>query len=51
MRKTGRKRPAFSGGREWLVSGLAIGALGLLGGFIAVPILALVVWTVSEEAW
>jgi molybdate transport system permease protein len=49
--KTGRKSPSFSGGREWLVSGLAIGSLGLLGGFIAVPILALVVWTVSEEAW
>jgi molybdate transport system permease protein len=39
------------GGREWLASGLAIGALGLLSGFIAVPILSLVVWTVSEEAW
>jgi molybdate transport system permease protein len=49
--KTGRKLPAFSGSREWLVSGLAIGALGLMAGFIAVPILALVVWTVSEEAW
>jgi molybdate transport system permease protein len=46
------KNPAgLSGGREWLASGLAIGALGLLGGFIAVPILSLVVWTVSEEAW
>ena len=51
MRKTGRKPQAFSGSREWLVSGLAVGALGLMGGFIAVPILALVVWTVSEEAW
>ena len=49
--KTGRKLPASAAGREWLVSGLAIGSLGLLGGFIAVPILALVVWTVSEEAW
>src|SRR5215203_2981678 len=49
--KTGRKLPVFSGSLEWLVSGLAIGALGFLGGFIAVPILALVVWTVSEEAW
>jgi molybdate transport system permease protein len=41
----------LSGGREWLASGLAIGALGLLAGFIAVPILSLVVWTVDEEAW
>jgi molybdate transport system permease protein len=49
--KTGRKPRVFSGSREWLVSGLAVGALGLMGGFIAVPILALVVWTVSEEAW
>jgi molybdate transport system permease protein len=47
-----RKNPTgLSGGREWLASGIAIGALGLLGGFIAVPILSLVVWTVSEEAW
>jgi molybdate transport system permease protein len=41
----------LSGGREWLAYGLAIGALGLLAGFIAVPILSLVVWTVDEEAW
>jgi len=47
----GKNATGLSGGREWLASGLAIGALGLLGGFIAVPILSLVVWTVSEEAW
>ena len=41
----------LSVGREWLASGLAICALGLLAGFIAVPILSLVVWTVNEEAW
>jgi molybdate transport system permease protein len=46
-----RGRSGLSGGREWLASGLAIGALGLLAGFIAVPVLSLVVWTVSEEAW
>jgi molybdate transport system permease protein len=50
-RKHAKQPPGFLEGREWLVSGLAIGALGLLAGFIAVPILALVVWTVSEEAW
>jgi molybdate transport system permease protein len=49
--KRHRNAPGFSGGREWLASGLAIGALGLLGGFIAVPILSLIIWTVSEEAW
>ena len=49
--KRGKNQPGFTEGREWLASGLAIGALGLLAGFIAVPILALVVWTVSEEAW
>src|ERR687895_2986667 len=41
----------LSVGREWLASGLAICALGLLAGFIAVPILSLVVWTVNEQAW
>ncbi|HEX5849969.1 MAG TPA: ABC transporter permease [Rubrobacter sp.] len=51
MSKPGRKPRTFSGSREWLFSGLAVGALGLMGGFIAVPILALVVWTVSEQAW
>jgi molybdate transport system permease protein len=50
-RKHGKNPAGLSGGREWLASGLAIGALGLLAGFIAVPILALVVWTVSEESW
>jgi molybdate transport system permease protein len=50
-RKRGTKPPGFPGGREWLASGLAIGALGLMSGFIAVPILSLVVWTISEEAW
>lgn len=46
------KKPlGLSVGREWLASGLAICALGLLAGFIAVPILSLVVWTVNEEAW
>jgi molybdate transport system permease protein len=50
-RKRGKNPAGLSGGWEWLASGLAIGALGLLAGFIAVPILALVVWTVSEESW
>lgn len=39
------------GGREWLASGFAIAALGLLAGFIVVPILSMIVWTVSEDSW
>jgi molybdate transport system permease protein len=50
-RRRGKNPAGLIGGREWLATGLAIGALGLLGGFIAVPILSLVVWTISEEAW
>ncbi|CAN5609588.1 MAG: ABC transporter permease [Actinomycetota bacterium] len=49
-----RPKRAFlklSGGREWLASGFAIAALGLLAGFIAVPILSMVIWTVSEQSW
>lgn len=38
-------------GGDVFVSGLAVAALSLLVGFITVPILALVVWTVSEESW
>ena len=38
-------------GQEWIASGLAIGALGFLAGFIALPILSLVLWTINEEAW
>ena len=38
-------------GQEWIASGLAISALGFLAGFIALPILSLVLWTINEEAW
>ncbi len=53
MRESKRSRKPFklSGGRERIASGLAIGALGLLAGFIAVPVLSLIIWTVSEESW
>ena len=37
--------------QEWIASGLAIGALGFLAGFIALPILSLVLWMINEEAW
>jgi molybdate transport system permease protein len=49
--KRKRSPAGLIGGREWFASGLAIAALGLLSGFIAVPILSLVVWTVNEKAW
>lgn len=40
----------FSGG-DTLASGLAVAALALLAGFISLPILSLIVWTVSEDSW
>ena len=36
---------------DTLASGLAVAALALLAGFISLPLLSLVVWTVNEEAW
>ena len=46
--KTGRK---IRGGRDALASGFAVATLGLLAGFVSLPLLSLVVWTVDEEAW
>lgn len=43
-----RRRP---GGGDVLASGLAVAALALLAGFISLPILSLIVWTVSEDSW
>ena len=40
-----------SGGGDAFASGLAIAALGLLAGFITVPILSLIIWTADEGAW
>jgi len=37
--------------REGIAGGLAILALGLLAGFIAVPIASLLIWTFAEDAW
>ena len=36
---------------ETAASGLAVAALALLVGFISIPLLSLVIWTVSREAW
>ena len=42
-------------GRVWpgdrIASGLAVAALALLAGFISLPFLSLLLWTVSENAW
>lgn len=43
-----RRRPE---GGDVLASGLAVAALALLAGFISLPILSLIVWTVSEDSW
>jgi molybdate transport system permease protein len=42
------------GTRLWgdtFASGLAVAALALLAGFISLPLLSLVVWTLDKEAW
>jgi molybdate transport system permease protein len=48
------KRDLFSrvlGSGDRLASGLAVAALSLLAGFISLPMLALILWTVNESAW
>ena len=45
-----RSRRRLLGG-GYLSGGLAVGALSLLAGFIALPILSLLTWTVSNSAW
>jgi molybdate transport system permease protein len=40
-----------TGGGDKLGSGLAIAALALLAGFISLPLLSLIIWTVSEGSW
>ena len=51
----GRSKEDFSSGTfPWgdrLASGLAVAALALVAGFISLPILSLVIWTVNREAW
>ncbi|MCL6437580.1 MAG: ABC transporter permease [Rubrobacteraceae bacterium] len=47
-RKELRKRFA---GPDWFASGLAVAALGLLAGFISIPLVSLLIWTVDHKAW
>jgi molybdate transport system permease protein len=46
-----RSRPGRLGGGDVLASSFAVAALALLVGFISLPLLSLVIWTVNEEAW
>ena len=50
-RGKGGRLPRRSGSGDALASGLAVAALALLAGFISLPILSLVIWTVSEDSW
>jgi molybdate transport system permease protein len=43
-------RGAFPRG-DTLVSGLGVAALGLVAGFISLPIVSLIIWTISEDSW
>ena len=46
-----RQRRDQTGVGDSLASGLAVTALALLAGFISLPILSLVIWTVNEGSW
>ncbi|PLS87063.1 MAG: molybdate ABC transporter permease subunit [Actinobacteria bacterium] len=48
--KTEEVRPGRRVG-EALASGFAVAALALLAGFISLPLISLVVWTVDEGSW
>jgi molybdate transport system permease protein len=43
--------PRFPHGSDTLASGLAVAALALLVGFVSLPLLSLMVWTVDKGAW
>ena len=49
--KVERKKRRGSPAPESVFSGVGIGALALLAGFISLPILSLVIWTVDEGSW
>ena len=49
--KLKREKRGQTGGGDKLASGFAVAALALLAGFISLPILCLVIWTVSEQSW
>jgi molybdate transport system permease protein len=43
--------PRLLGSSDKLASGLAVTALSLLAGFISLPMISLIMWTVNENAW
>ena len=46
-----RHSPGLAWSGDTFAAGLAVGALALFVGFISLPILSLVLWTVSEDSW
>ena len=53
VKKTGKGGllPSTLAGGDTLASGMAVTALALLAGFISLPILSLLLWTVNENSW
>ena len=53
MKKRSKEAPSPKTFRwsDTLASGLAVAALALVAGFISLPILSLVLWTISEDSW
>ena len=49
-RKDGGSSPPYAGG-DTVASGLAVAALALLVGFISLPFISLLLWTVNENSW
>jgi molybdate transport system permease protein len=50
-RRKGGIFPRLLGDGDRVVSGLAVAALSLLAGFIVLPMISLILWTVDENAW
>ena len=50
-RRKGGIFPRLLGSGDRVVSGLAVAALSLLAGFIVLPMISLIMWTVDENAW
>ncbi len=46
-----RFRFKLSGGGDTFSAGLAVTALALLAGFISLPLISLILWTLNESAW